>query len=100
VGAHEEDADRGHGGLPAGGAAGGRDRHLEVEQLAFEPVQVGALARDGRPLRRQDGGEVGIDRAVLQAQPREASGIRRGEAQAPQRDDQRSRARSVSSYSR
>ena len=91
-GADEEDADRrvGHGSvLPGGaGAPGGGDRGAEVAQLAVEPIELGALAVDRSPLRGDERREVEVDRAVVEAQPRHASGVLRAEAEPPEADDE------------
>jgi hypothetical protein len=89
VGADEEDADgAGHRTLPALRSAGGRDRHLEVEKLALEPVEIVALTRDRGPLVGEERGEVEVDPAALDAEPRQAAGILRPESHATEAQHQ------------
>ena len=86
MGADEEDADGvgGHGAVLSGGAAGGGDGRLEIQQLSFEAVEVGALPFDRLALLGQERREVEVDAPALQAQAREPSGILGGEAQPAQ----------------
>ena len=77
----------GTGSLLAG-ATGGRDGHLEVYQLALEPVEVAALTGDGGALLGEQWREVEVGRALLEAEAREPSGILGAETQPSQRHDE------------
>ena len=54
-------------------------------QLAFEPIEVGALALDGPALPGEERREVEVDGAALDAQSRESARVLRGEAETPER---------------
>ena len=65
------------------GAAGGRDGHLEVDELALEPVEVASLAGDGGALLGQHRREVEVHGSQLEAQARQPPGVLWPQAQAP-----------------
>jgi hypothetical protein len=89
VGAHEQHPDRAIGDdRPPAHAAGSEDRHLEVQELALEAVQVGSLPGDRLALPGQQGDQVTVDRTLVQALSREAAGALRSEAEPPERDNE------------
>jgi hypothetical protein len=61
---------------------------LEVEDLALEAIQIGALAGDDVALLGEERGEVTVDLAVLEAKARQPSGILRYQAETSQRQDE------------
>ena len=63
-----------------------RDRRLEVDELAIEPVEVVTLARDGRSLPGDQRGQVGVDLAALEAEAGHPAGVLGPEPQPPQAD--------------
>jgi hypothetical protein len=77
VGTDEEHADGrvGHRSIPSGSPAGRGDRRFEVEDLALEPIEIRPLAGDDVALLGEERGEVTVDGAVLEAEPRD--GVRR-----------------------
>ena len=84
--AHEEDADGDRARLAA---IDGFECALEVDELDLETLQLLALPRDVPPLLLERRGQGGVGDLAFEAPVDEPSCLDRGEAEAPEREDQR-----------